>query len=73
MIRNHHNACIARFLTSSFYTCIMPYQFQTIINISFIGKQEKKKKNKNLTAMDTYTHPEPIYKLIEKILPILEV
>ena len=44
MIRNHHDACIARFLTSSLYTCIMPYQFQTIINISFIGKQEKKKK-----------------------------
>ena len=59
-------------LTSSFYTCIMSYQFQTIINISFIGKQEKKKK-KNLTAMDTYKHPEPKYKLIEKILPILEV
>ena len=65
MIRNHHDACIARFLTSSLYTCIMPYQFQTIINISFIGKQEKKKKN--LTAMDTYTHSEPIYKLTDKI------
>ena len=101
MIRNHHDACIARFLTSSFYTC-MSYQFQTTINIflllllvSYTHKRigraiwvqviiwtyltfvKEKKKRKNLTAMDTftkaatYTHPEPIYKLIDKILPIL--
>ena len=30
-------------------------------------------KKKKKTKAATYTHPEPIYKLIEKILPILEV
>ena len=60
MIRNHHNACIARFLTSSLYTCIMPYQFQTIINISFIGKQEKKKKKTSLLWIHIHTQSQYI-------------